>query len=225
LTLNVGGNAAIVGFKVERDSNAVPSAVFGEPVPVDPGEHVLVASAPGYEAWRMSISVTAPGSSQAIAIPPLTPLPAPLPEAAAPPAATAPAAVGTPKDAPPEQQHHPDLTWAFVSAGVGAVGLGVGVVFGLKASNLDKDAEEHCEGAACFDAKGPELSSDARSAALLANIGYGVGAVGLGTAVVLAIMELQDDEPPVAAQQPRAKWSLAPEVGVGTASLQMRGQF
>lgn len=225
LTLNVGGNAAIVGFKVERDGQAVPAAVFGEPLPMDPGQHTLVASAPGYEPWRVDVSVPPVGGLQAISIPPLNPLPAPLPEPAAPPPQTEPGPAISDKNPPPKAQHEPDLTWAWISGGVGLVGVGAGVVFGMKASGLDADAKDFCEGTACFDQRGDELSADARDAALIANIGYGVGAVGLGTAVVLAIIAMQDDEPEIAASNAQPRWNLVPSVGHQGASLQMRGQF
>jgi hypothetical protein len=224
VTINVGGNAAIVGFKVERDGQLIPAAVFGEPLPVDPGQHTMIAVAPGYEAWRVDVSIPPAGGMQSISIPPLNPLPAPLPEPVAPPPNPESNSTMTDKAATPTKGHEPDLTWVWVSGGVGVVGLGAGVLFGLQASSLDKDAKEFCIDNACFDERGSNLSSDAQDASLIANIGYGVGVVGLGTAVVLAVIALQDDEPPLAASN-RPGWNLVPSIGQQGASLQMQGQF
>jgi serine/threonine-protein kinase len=225
ITLDVGGNAAIVGFKVERDKQSVAPELFGEPIPLDPGEHQFTASAPGYASWQSAITVSVSGGMATVTIPPLNPLPAPLPEPQAPPPAKEPTPAATPVDTAPTPQHHADLTWAWVSGGIGVAGIGAGVFFGLKASDLDKQAKDHCEGTSCFDHQGPSLSKDARDAALIANIGYGVGAVGVGTAIVLAIIAMQDDEPPVASRANQSAFWLAPEGDSHGARLNLQGLF
>ncbi len=84
------------GLKVTRDGEAVQSAVFGSPLPIDPGDHTIGATAPGKKPWQTKITIPADGSSKVVQVPALEDAPA-MP--VAPPTAPGPAVVapaGTP---------------------------------------------------------------------------------------------------------------------------------
>ena len=64
----------IAGLIVRRDGEDI-TASLGEPVPVDPGKHVIAASAPGRIEWGTSVDAIAEGTVVAVAIPDLAKVP------------------------------------------------------------------------------------------------------------------------------------------------------
>src|SRR3954471_21920113 len=55
--LVVEGSAPVPGLVVERDGVPVGMASIGIPVPVDPGDHLIEATAPGKKAWSTTATV------------------------------------------------------------------------------------------------------------------------------------------------------------------------
>jgi len=53
LTLSLAGG--IEGARIELDGNEVKPALFGQPLPQNPGKHVVTASAPGRQAFRREL--------------------------------------------------------------------------------------------------------------------------------------------------------------------------
>jgi hypothetical protein len=190
------GGEAIDGLELRRDGILIGKAQWGASLPVDPGDHVVVANAPGRRSWQASVRVE-PAKAQTIAIPRLEPAPVTTPEvAAAPvPVATAPAApvaippatrVGeTPAPEPPAGERlGPQKIAAVVIGGLGVVGLGLGTYFGLSSKSKHDDAGAHCAGNAC-DAEGVSLRSDAITAGNASTVAFALGAAALaGGAVV-----------------------------------------
>jgi hypothetical protein len=105
-------------------------------------------------------------------------------------------------------------TLGFVSLGVGAAGLGVGVVTGLMASSRHSDAEAKCPEARCVEGSPGADDLDAfRSLRTVSTIGYVVGLVGVGAGVTLLITSPKKQE---------SAW-VSPFVGAGSAGV--RGAF
>ncbi len=75
-------SAPELGLRVSLDSEALNEAKLGIEFPVDPGEHVLEATAPGHSPWSTRFFVPSSMSTQ-IQIPALTPLPRSAPVATA----------------------------------------------------------------------------------------------------------------------------------------------
>ncbi len=219
VTYLVSTNAQLDGFVLTQDGKPIRSVVFGVPIPLDPGDHVMHAEAPGHEPWDMQVTVPKAASTVEITVPPLQPSPTPVAEPTPPPTA--------PVEAPPEPPAPNDEaapagsgdTWVWVAAGVGAVGIGVGVGFGIKAAGHDDEAEKFCSDAVCFDRRGEEESQNAQDAALISNIGYGVGALGLLTSLILAVVSVDD------AAADASAWQLAPRVGSAGGGIDLRGSF
>lgn len=84
-TLTLVAPKATPGLVVTRDGTAMPAATLGLPVPIDPGDHTIEASAPKKNPWSTNVAV---GKSEAkrFEIPGLedAPEPPPLPTAAPP---------------------------------------------------------------------------------------------------------------------------------------------
>lgn len=160
LTIELAPNTAVAGLRVSRGGTEVREASLGTALPVDPGDQILQASAPGYQTWRGMVRVT-PGASLLVRIPPLKPNPAPAPstsaqahgQPAAPGAqpAAGPTSSGVPisasatapiADAAPGSSRR---TWGIVLTGVGAGGLVLGGLAALSASALNDDSKKDCQ--------------------------------------------------------------------------------
>ncbi|MBL8613773.1 MAG: hypothetical protein JNL38_40915 [Myxococcales bacterium] len=169
LTIAVPPSNRIPGLVVTRDGIDVGAVQWDVALPMDPGRHVLRATAPGRAPWQATVDV-------ARATPATVEVPL-LPRAASP---TAP----PPREAPREGGTQRAIGLGLV--GVGAIGVGVGAYFGLAAKSRSDDAASHCAGSAC-DATGLELRDSARSRADVATVAFLAGGLTLviGAAVWL----------------------------------------
>ncbi|HEX4475763.1 MAG TPA: hypothetical protein VH142_11840, partial [Polyangiaceae bacterium] len=97
---------------------------------------------------------------------------------------------------PKTESYRPALGWILpgVVGGVGLVGLGLGVGFGVVSSNAASDAKASASPGICANPSAPACqtyrghASDANSAAIVSIVGYVGGGVLLGTAIVMAIV-------------------------------------
>ena len=140
---------------VRRNGAPLAPDDVGKPMPVDPGEHVLMASAPGHIPWETRVVVPAEGPALDVKIPVL---------AAVPP--------------PPQKPRTSPLTYLGLgAAGLGIATVGVGAIFGLVAIGGKSDAK--CEGVDCrgaADGSGDKLR-DAQTSATLSTVFMITGAV------------------------------------------------
>jgi hypothetical protein len=68
---------------------------------------------------------------------------------------------------------------------IGLAALGTGVAFGLRARELEAEADEICPETVCADPAGLAKSQDAQDMALGANVLFAAGGVAAVTAVIL----------------------------------------
>jgi hypothetical protein len=74
LTVEVPDAAAAVdGLRVERDGVALAAPAWSTAVPVDPGPHVVGASAPGRRPWSAALQIGAVADRTAVTVPVLDP--------------------------------------------------------------------------------------------------------------------------------------------------------
>jgi len=227
LTVNVATeNNDIAGLEISRGGAPVSRPLWNIPVPVDPGEHVIEARAPGYKAFSQAIRVGDQGAIAAVRVPPLESdgsavAPAEPPaQTSTPSAPVADGTVNTTVDTPLEAAADDGSgrrTLALVVGGVGVVGLGVGAFFGLRAMSKNSDAEDLCDGSHCF-AEAEDLTDQAKNAALISNIGFGVGAAALIGGAVLYFTAPK-------AETTTARWQVTPVAGTRGGSLLLRGAF
>ncbi len=135
--LTVAITSPTAGLEVTRDEQPMNEAMFGTALPVDEGEHTVVARAIGRKPFTAKIRLTAAGEAQTITVP--------LLESDAPAASLAvPTATGVavaPRPATSTQR-----TVGLVLGAAGVIGLGVGSVIGVVALGKKTDAAANCSG-------------------------------------------------------------------------------
>ena len=203
LTVQVPEPSRVPGLTVSRDGARLGAGEWGVPIPVDPGEHVITATAAGRAPWE---SRTAVEESANIAVPLLEPLPE------APPPVVA---VTPPEDRPfgPSSWWTPLRATGVVVAGVGAVGLVTGALLGFVAKGKYDDAKALCvDGARGCPGGAVSDADSAYSLATGATVIFVVGAVAAASGVALIVLS-----PSGSAESPRPSASVA--VGPGSVGL------
>lgn len=139
-------------LSVTRDGAVMSPGVFGTAIPLDPGAHVINATAPGKETWESKIVLKDPGQTVVIEVPPLldkkpgAAAVAVVDKASSGPQstlATGSNAVVVPPDQPSPRGWQRPL--GITLTGLGAVGLGVGTALGLMAKSTFDDTASHCD--------------------------------------------------------------------------------
>ncbi len=206
LVVDVEGGAP-EGFEVKRDGVLVGAAAWGTAIPVDPGQHTIVATAPGRQPWETRVQI-AEAKTAHVAVP--RDLPAAPVATAAQPAVSAPPAAPPPSASPPEPPpSQTQLTNAdglrdafpapenddpgkaqrivgWTAGGLGLATLGVAGGFGLVSMNKHNDARAHCTGDVC-DSTGAGLREDAIRAGNVATGAAIGGGIGLALGAVLLL--------------------------------------
>lgn len=207
---------------VKVDGEPVPLANLNTNRPMDPGEHLVEASAPGYLPASAKVRL-AEGGVDSVALT-LEPDPnAPKRTAQAPAVAPPPQEPQTPAPAdtapPAEDQPSKSKVPAFIALGVGAVGLGVGTVFGLSAISKKDDLDASCQNKVCPGNQQDTIDS-AKTAGTISTVGFAVGAVGLGVGAYLLLTSGSGSASATVGKSPR---TVQPLLGLG--SLGVRGTF
>jgi len=174
------------GLAVSKDGTALGRTAWSSAVPIDPGEHVIEARAPGRKTWSQSVVVEKQAADARVTVPEL----APEPQAAAAPRRLE--STQAPERDAPVPAGRTQRTLGFVVGGVGVAGLVAGSVFGLRARSKNDEAKEICAGRphACSEREQTEyaaLVNDAKSARTLAIVGFAAGAAAVGAGIALVL--------------------------------------
>jgi hypothetical protein len=164
---------ALDSLEVRFDTANVRRAAWGVAAPVDMGEHVVTASAPGKREWRGQVPIDKPGTVVEVNVPVLEDLPAPPPPIVVPPVLVAPA-----KETKSTQRI---AGWSLVAAG-GAATV-AGIVFAAVAAA--RHADGRCTNGMCATQDGVNAERDANAFAWGANISFGAAIALAGTGAVL----------------------------------------
>jgi hypothetical protein len=179
LMIQVPAGSDLPDLEIKRDGGVIRRAAWGSAMPVDPGDHLIEASAPGKTTWKQSVTIGPKADNKTLSIPTLEL--APVTPAAAP-------TVPVESASAPVQVHSGGRSPAgWVAIGFGVVGLGVGSYFGLQAMSDQKKADDQCRNDQC---RGDGLlqNQNAIKAANLSTVGFGVGIVGVGVGTALLLM-------------------------------------
>jgi hypothetical protein len=189
---------AASGIAVVLDDQPIGSAAYRTPIPVDPGSHVLHATASGMRPFEQSFRVDQGGSVTRLKVPPLEPAPASGPEPSAAAeigASSAPAASSTRR------------TVGFVVGGAGVLLAGFGAYFGAKAFSDKNAAENNCYASSCTPA-GSDATNAMKTDETLSTIGVAAGVAAAGVGLVLILWKPSEKAP--AATAVRVGLQVAP---------------
>jgi hypothetical protein len=193
------------GLEIVRNGAVIGKAQWGTAVPIDPGEVRVEARAPDRKPWQAVVRAEGEGNTVDVAVPALDPLPR-----------ATDASPSAPKDdaAPRKPEGSRDLTWVFVSAGVGLAAIGVGTAFGLSAASTWSDAKRVCPGLRCPSDGELRMGEDAKSAADGATISFIVAGAALAAAAIFFFTSSPD---PPKAHAARTRTSRSGSFSIGGA--------
>jgi len=183
------------GVSVDMDGTILPAAMIGIPLPTDPGRHVFKATG---AATGEPVTVTVAEAAKQTVVLKVQPVAAATPVAGGAPVALSAGNTSEPV-ADNQAGHGAGLRIAsYVSFGVGAVGLGVGTYFLLKAKSTDEDAGKLFDKCAAIDPEGKcgslrdeyeQKNSDANSQRTAGVASMIVGGVGVAAGVTFLILD------------------------------------
>lgn len=224
------------GMVIKLDGTVLPPGVLGTEIPLDPGEHDLLVTAPGKKPWEQSKLALGPSATTVhVRVELEDEAAAAAPAAAAPPATTADtqsqaattAATDTrgPDTPQPEQPaasgggNDTKRTLGFVIGGAGIVALGVAGYYGLTAISRKNDESKYPAGS-----QGRlTVYQQASNAQTLGFVFGGIGVAALGTGLFLVLTSHGSDAP--AAASTAQAWLVSPSVGPGFGGAQLQGSF
>ncbi|MBW2522937.1 MAG: hypothetical protein JRI23_02115 [Deltaproteobacteria bacterium] len=224
------------GLKITRNGAEVRPPMWGSELPVDPGEHVIEATAPGYETWSTTVTVSEGDELAVVEVPVLEESSNDDPSEGA---GEGTGATDGPDEAAGEGPHMPLLVSGIAAGVVGLGGIGAGVGLGLMSTAKNDESLEHCrpEDPNLCDPEGVELRDEARSLETGTIVAYVAGGAVLATGVVLValafVMGDGDEEAETAGAdgaRRRAAASgpgleLLPSAGPEGAGVLLRGRF
>jgi len=201
-------------LEIRQDGALLGRAGWGTPVPVDPGEHTITATAPGTRPRELKVTVMSDGQTLSVRLPAAEAAPA------AGPAPSPPKVAGTPvptRVASGSEGRRtvakPRALTAMLIGGAGVVGLGVGAVFGLMVKPAYDDSAAHCNGNYC-DATGHDARQNAFAKARISNIAFAAGASALAVGAVIWLTA-----PKTHGDERRGSIALRPLISANQASL------
>ena len=164
----------VPGIQVLIDDKPIGKAAWRTPIPLDPGEHELVARAPGHALWSKQVALPRGPSTVTEKIPALKVVDESAVETSAEP---------------------PNAQWiaGWVVGAVGLVALGVGTYFGIDTILKQNESEDHCVDTLC-DAEGVALREDGEVSANVANVTIAIGAAAVVTGIVLLVTADRGEE-------------------------------
>jgi hypothetical protein len=176
---------------------------------VNPGKRMIRASAPGFRDYEKTVELKRGGVVKIEVKLERTEAPSqPVPPAEAP--------VDQPSAGVATDRASGSKVPAFVALGFGAVGFGVGAVTGKMSLDRVSDLDGACPDKRCPAARQADID-DAKMLGTISTIGFGVGALGIGTGVVLLVLSGSTEK--------RTAEGTAVGPWIGASSVGLRGSF
>jgi hypothetical protein len=177
------------GTKLTVGGEEVRRAAWAEPAPALAGTTDVVVTTPGHVPVTRSVTLAA-GASTALTVDA---------QSGASDASEAPAAPA-PQSSPARTARGTALrTWAYVSGGIGVLGLGTFALFGAFARSKYDQLVTDCGDRACPPSRADAVSGG-KADQTIANVGLVVGVLGAAAGTTLFVLSLKkDDAAPAAA--------------------------
>jgi hypothetical protein len=196
---------ALAGLQVQRDGTTVGPGSMGGSIPVDPGTHVIVASAPDHASWTQSVVVANGTPPVVVDVPRLAASVAPPP----PP-------VAAPPPAPPSRWTALRIA-GIAAGGAGVATLAVGSYFGAQSLSDWSSVKSKCNPSACANPAAKPVYDDARTDGTVATALIVAGGVLVAAGVTLFFI------PSPAPEKATVAW--APYAGADGGGFVVHGRF
>jgi len=188
LTVSVDAASDVPGLEIKNDGVAVGHAELGVALPVDPGSHLVEATAPRKKPFSAKVDVAAKQTDARVTVTLEDEPEAPAP----PPPVTPPPPPAAPTPAPPPETSSGGSsvkTIGIVTGVVGIAGLATGSVFGLMAKSKNDEALQpaNCPTSTLCTQHGLDLTHDAKTDATISTITFIAGGVLTAAGVVLVL--------------------------------------
>ena len=205
----------VAGLQITRDGVAIGKPAWGVALPSDPGEHRVVAKAPGYEPLQIDVKLVGEGQTRTVEVSGLAlqANAATRPSGPAQPASETP--VAHPEEVVNEQGLGASRVAALIVGGVGVAGVGVGAVFGLLSKSKHDEVAKLCQGSDCSTQAGVDASNAAQTYGNISTVAMIVGGVGVATGITLW----------VTAPRRETRHTRSARVSVGLGTLELKGSF
>jgi len=202
-TIRIRMDTQTPGAKFFDNGAEIEASLLGVPMPVDPGEHKIEATAPGFQTWSATIKIEREAQQEQVLVPALEPgvepsasAPTAAPSAAPPPSATAaptaPVASTAPKPEPVASALPPPPPPHEGASGTNAVGIAGYVLIGLGGASVVVGAgfaiDSLSAKSAFNDGPTTQIADRGERDTLLADVFFGAGIVCAVTGVVLAVV-------------------------------------
>lgn len=197
---------------VTIDGEHVPNANLNTNRPTNPGAHTIEATAVGYKKATAKVTLTEGGSDSVALTLEVDPN-------AAKPTTESPQAPLAPPKTEPEKKS--SLIPPLVAFGVGAVGLGVGAIFGAMALGEKGQLDDLCPTKSTCQASATDSIDAGKTYGTVSTIGFVVGGVG----VVAGAVMLATGWPKVSSGSAAAHRGIKVEPRIGLGSVALGGTF
>jgi hypothetical protein len=190
--------------RIARDDVELGAATLGVAVPIDPGEHVVVVTAPGREPKRYVVSLgeaeapvlaVEPGEATRVITPPPPPLPLPP---------------------PPAPQAGSGRVAGFVIGSLGIASLAASGATGVMTIQRKSTVKTECPRQVCTGQAGLDAAAQGKTLSLVSTVTFATGLVGLGVGAYLVLSGGSKSTPAVA---------LTTTITPDTTGLRLVGQF
>jgi hypothetical protein len=214
VVLNVTGPTT---SHVTLDETPVQNDALGVPIFVNPGTHAVKATADGFDPMSQKFEV-AEGKTANVSLAMVS----------------NPSAVASPSPSPspeggPAPAWNTQKTLALVAGGVGVVGLGVGVAFGIVATSDASTTKTDCQPTTCTPQGHANALSEHSSAATAGDLStamFIVGGVGVAAAAVLWFTAPKGEKSPTPATAMTIRGlRFDPVVSAHGTSMMISGSF
>jgi hypothetical protein len=204
---------------VTVDGSGVPAALFDVDRATDPGSHEVKGAAPGYRTAIIPVQV--PEGGEATVSLRLEPDPAAAVTAASgesPLGQPNPVAPAGPTTPPAVVSSGPNRAPAIVAFVIGGAGVVAGSVFGIMALGTKSSLDGACTSKVCPPTSQSDIDS-LSTRATIANIGFGVGIVGIVVGTVLLVTTHGAEARTAATSPSERPRRVRPWVGLGAAGI------
>ncbi len=206
LKVEVPAESMVEGLEVTRDGTPVGRGAFGVEFPVDPGEHVVVAKAPGFTPWTGKARLGAESAKATLVVPKLVAV-------AVQPVEPPPRYVPLPPPAPVPPPSRTMTYMGLTSLGLGVAGLGAGAIFGLLAASSKSDSDPLCPQPNLCSPDGVRLRDQAIVRGNVSTIAFVAGGVLAAAGVTFLVLAPK--------RQAQVAATVAPTMGGALTSVQV----